>query len=369
MFWRIFEGYPIILGRWLTDRILFPHKPNAVKIVVIIATSGRPDLLTRTLNSLGECQLPAGYKETIVVENGTRAGAEKVVQSARTELNARYMHVATGNKSAAMNAALKTVADCLVFFTDDDVRLAPLTLCAYADAAQRSGAGHFFGGPTNVEYDVPPPEWLREYLPTSAIGWERNEDEHCVDDQPGKSMKYLGFNWAAFAEDLRASGGFNPDYGPGSPTGSTGQETEMQRRLLDMGLIATYVPEARVWHYVPANRCTPAWTIERNYRNGVQDGLFERRVNSKFGSLPPWWITKRYLKGIVRAWMWSMSSRPEQRFKAKYRRSYDRGLMHGIRWRNPVATISTEARTFAGSKSRSVIPERPCAETPDPNSE
>jgi hypothetical protein len=144
----------------------------------------------------------------------------------------------------------------------------------------------------------------------------------------------------------------------------------MQRRLLKMGLIATYVPEARVWHYVPIDRCTPAWTIERSYRNGVQDGLFVRRVNSKSWCLPPWWITKRYLKGILRAWMWSMSSRPERRFKAKYRRSYDRGLMHGVLWRNPpVALISTEARTFAGSKSGSVFSEPACAETSDPKSE
>lgn len=305
-----------------------------MKIVVTIATSGRPDLLERTLTSLGQCQLPADYKETVVVENGTRAGAEKIVQSARAQLNARYLHVAPGNKSAALNAALETVGDCLVFFTDDDVQLAPLTLHAYAEAAQRCGARHFFGGPTNVEYDVPPPEWLREFLPFSVIGWERSGDAHDANDQPGKSAKYLGFNWAAFAGDLRAAGGFNPDFGPGSPTGSTGQETEMQRRLLSMGLIAMYVPQARVWHYVPKDRCTPAWALERIYRNGIQDGLFARRGNSKSWTLPPWWITSRYLKGILKACIWSLSSRPERRFKAKYRRRYDSGLMQGFRSRN-----------------------------------
>ncbi|MGA2443477.1 MAG: glycosyltransferase [Tepidisphaeraceae bacterium] len=300
-------------------------------MVVNIATSGRPDLLGHTLNSLGECQLPAGYKETVVIENGTRAGLEEVVRSARAQLNARYMHVAQGNKSAALNAALETVGDCLVFFTDDDVRLAPLTLRAYAEAAQRCGARHFFGGPASAEYDVPPPQWLREFLPFSAIGWERSPDAHDANDQPGKSAKFLGFNWAAFAGDLRAAGGFNPDFGPGSPTGSTGQETEMQRRLLSRGLIAVYVPQARVWHYVPKDRCTPAWALERIYRNGIQDGLFARPGNSKFSILPPWWITSRYLKGILKAWMWSLSSRPERRFKAKYRRRYDCGLVHGIR--------------------------------------
>jgi GT2 family glycosyltransferase len=303
-------------------------------IVINIATSGRSDLLKRTLISLAECQLPAGYAETVVVENGTPAGAEEIVQSAPSELKARYMHVATRNKSAATNAALETVGNSLVFFTDDDVKVAPTIVSAYADAARRNSTRHFFGGPTNAEYDVPPPDWLRKYLPISAIGWERTEADRGANDQPGKSMKFLGFNWAAFAADIRAAGGFNPDFGPGSSTGSTGQETEMQLRLLDRGFTPTYVPEARVWHYIPESRCTPAWTIDRVYRNGVQDGLLKRNENSKSRTLPPLGITKRYLKGILRSWIWSLSGRPEKRFMAKYRRSYDRGLIHGFRSRN-----------------------------------
>ena len=334
-----------LIGVWIVfdpqphDSILVSNRLSAVNIVVTIATSGRPDLLNRTLKSLGECQLPAEYGETVIIENGTRAGADEVVRSARAELKARYMHIDIGNKSAALNAALETVGDCLMFFTDDDVRLAPSTLAAYVQTEQQRGPGHFYGGPMNVDYDVPPPEWLREYLPNSATGWELSEE-----DQRKESMEFLGCNWAAYARDLRAAGGFNVNHGPGSPTGSTGQETEMQRRLLRMGLGAVYVPGSRVWHYVPENRCTPAWVIERNYRNGVQDGALARGGPPTSWSLPPWWITSRYLKGIVRGWMWSLSSKPELRFKAKNRRSYDRGLMWGIRSKNGTAKTPPNQR-------------------------
>ena len=58
------------------------------------------------------------------------------------------MYVPRGNKSAALNAVLETIGNSLVFFTDDDVRLAPTTLCAYAEAARNTGPGHFYGGPT-----------------------------------------------------------------------------------------------------------------------------------------------------------------------------------------------------------------------------
>jgi GT2 family glycosyltransferase len=297
---------------------------STVDLVVNIATSGRSDLLERTLKSLGDCELPAGYVETVVIENGSRGGAEKVVRSAPDWLNARYMHFTRGNKSAALNAALETIADGLIFYTDDDVRLAPETLCAYSDFASRHGAGCFYGGPMNVDYDAPPPDWLRGYLPPSATGWELNQDQ-----QGARAATFLGCNWAAFAEDLRAAGGFNVNFGPGSPTGSTGQETEMQDRLIRHGLSGVYVPAARVWHYVPQNRCTPQWALERNFKNGLQDAARLERAGGAWG-LPPWWVTRQYLRGMLGEFRGLLSTDPERRFRAKSRHSYDRGLMLGI---------------------------------------
>jgi GT2 family glycosyltransferase len=299
-----------------------------MSFVVAIATSGRSTLLGRTLESLADCALPHGYGETVIVENGPRDGAETIVRSAPRRLNARYLHVPRPNKSAALNAVLETIDDGLVFFTDDDVRFAPATLCAYASTANRTGPGHFFGGPTGVDYETPPPNWLREFLPISATGWEPKPHEQSGNEPIGATMKYLGFNWAAFSRDLCDAGGFNPNHGPGSPTGGTGQESEMHRRLMAGGSKAIYVPDARVWHFVPRSRCSPEWTVERTFRNGVQDGLFAR-VNNKPGILPPRWIVGKYLRGIIRAMVWSISSRPEVRFKAKIRRSYDRGLLRG----------------------------------------
>jgi GT2 family glycosyltransferase len=296
-----------------------------VDLIVNIATAGRPDLLMRTLQSLAQCRLPSNYKQTIVIENGPQTGAEEVVRSAPAVLNARYQYCRQRNKSAALNVALGGLGDGLVFFTDDDVRFDAGVLVAYADAAETKGAGHFFGGPTDVDYEIPPPPWLEQYLPKSARGWAwSGPDDHV------SAPEFLGFNWAAFAADLRAAGGFNPDRGPGSLSGSTGQESEMQRRLLKHGLLGAYVPAAHVWHFVPTDCCSSKWAIARNYRHGVEEGTRIATRKGPFG-LPSWWMTRRYLKGIARILIWSFSPNPEQRFKAKYHRNYDRGLIHGMR--------------------------------------
>lgn len=302
------------------------RKLSATDFAVTIATSGRSELLRRTLDSLARCERPAGYRQTVVVENGPRCGAEAVVRSSQSWLNAGYIHFPWGNKSAALNAALQRLDNCLVFFTDDDVRLAPGTLCAIADEARGKSSQRFYGGAMSVDYQAAPPPWLLQYLPCSAKGWELD-----ANDRVGVNAAFFGCNWAAFTHDLRNAGGFNPNLGPGSPSGSTGQETEMQSRLVKNGVMPVYVPEARVWHYVPEDRCSPQWTIDRNFKHGLEDGARAAEENPGPFGLPPAWISRRYLKGILRSFIWSLSPKPEHQFKAKNRRSYDRGLLRGCR--------------------------------------
>ncbi|MFQ5804383.1 MAG: glycosyltransferase family A protein, partial [Candidatus Methylomirabilales bacterium] len=203
----------------------------ACGLTTVIASSGRPELLRRTLESLAACRKPAIYRATIIVENGGKAGAEDVVRGSDACLNARYLYERRANKCHALNVALEHVAGGLIFFTDDDVRIHPDTLCAYADAAASADGGQFFGGPIGVDYDVEPPEWLRPYLPPSARGLQL---ENAL--QPIETPVFLGFNWAAFVNDLREAGGFDASLGPGATTGSSvGDETEMQARLLTNG--------------------------------------------------------------------------------------------------------------------------------------
>lgn len=238
-------------------------------LTVLIPTHGRPTLLRRTLESLSACALPAGYREAVVVENGSRDGAEAVVKelaAAHPALRLRYLHVEWGNKSHALNEALETVGGGLVVFFDDDVRLDPGVLAAYAEAAEGYDGGAFFGGTVRIDYEEEPPEWLIPYMPYSARGFELEST-----DRPGWG-EYLGLNWAAFAEDVRKAGGFDPAFGPGSPTGATGQETRMQSQLLDRSVKPVDVPSAVVWHYVSRDRCSAKWIVSRRFRSGLEHG-------------------------------------------------------------------------------------------------
>jgi GT2 family glycosyltransferase len=236
-------------------------------LYVLLATHERPDLLRRTLESLAECEQPDTYEATIVVENGSKGGTREVVHAFGDMLNAQYLYTPHDNKSHALNYALQEIPNGLIYFTDDDVRFRPSVLVSYVKAAKQEGRGAFFGGPTSVDYEESPPEWLVSSLPASARGWGEDGFEE-------ESFQwFLGFNWAAFRSDVVSQGGFDPRFGPGSPTGATGQETEMQRRLADSGLRKVFVSDAKVTHYVPKSRCNARWLLRRSYRQGCAGGI------------------------------------------------------------------------------------------------
>lgn len=266
---------------------------------IMLATAGRPKLLGRTLASLEACTKPGIYREAVIVENGPPSGAEALVQAfASTSLRARYLHVPRANKSHALNEAMQTIEDGLIFFTDDDVRYVPHLLTAYAEAAAGAVDGAFYGGPTHVDYEVPPPEWLKRSLPASATGFRLN---------PGTVLRSVpptmpGFNWAAFKHDLVAAGGFDEQYGPGSPENRTGQESTMQKRLIKRGVYGHYVPDAAVWHYVPEKRCTPEWAKKRAYRDGKKQGaLYHGADRHLFGyPMPALLRSVQSLLGVVK---------------------------------------------------------------------
>jgi Glycosyltransferase like family 2 len=248
-----------------------------------------------------------------------------VVRDFGSSLHARYMHVPQPNKSNALNAALRELDDCLVFFADDDVRFAPNVLREYARKAEELGPGHFFGGPTGVDYEQEPPAWLKKFLPPSASGWQL-EDQSVSETE----VWFLGCNWAAFRSSLRSVGDFDIRRGPGGKTGNVGDETEMQVRLRKSGVRSCYLPTAMVWHYVPPANCSPAWALKRAFQNGIPYGLdsppdFPGRLR-----YTGWKIRKWASKGarVLRA---IPTRNVETLFAAVYEFIFFAGYMYGAR--------------------------------------
>ena len=135
-------------------------------------------------------------------------------------------------------------------------------------------------------------------LAGSLAGWKRVQDVFDADEfmsygdtvRELKEPLALGFNWAAFADDIKRAGSFNPDIGPGRLI-SVGDETDLQKVMLDQGVKGVYLPAGLVWHHVPEDRCSTAWTLERNRRMGLL-------VGRKLADAP---APKRFSKAAIEA--------------------------------------------------------------------
>lgn len=264
-------------------------------LAVMVPTNRPWDPGSDTARQIQAAARAAGEEvRVIIIENGIpglRPGREQVPGTGEV------LRVEQGNKSAALNAGLAALdGEILVVFFDDDILLPPGIVAAYAQAARRWGPGHYFGGPTVARFEAPPTRAVARLLPDSARGLSYGDAP-----RRGKDF-FLGFNWAAFSSDLALIGGFDPRFGPGSAIGATGQEATAQRRLRARGVRSVYVPECRVTHLVPPERCSEAFVLGRAAKNGTGLGLTAREDVAAAITLVPARAARHVLGLLASAW-------------------------------------------------------------------
>lgn len=294
---------------------------------LLIATANRAKLLSRTLQSLADCHKPAGFAGVMVIENGAACGSESICQQQYGDLNVLYRWSSVPNKSHALNVAIEHIPDnSLIIFGDDDIRYSPQTLIAYKQASQLEPQGAFFGGPFGCDYEVKPPSWMLPYLPLSAVGWQ--PDPVTFDTT---NDRFIGFNWAAFCHDIKRLGGFDPNFGPGSPTGATGQETNMQRRMYAAGMKSQLVADAVVYHFVPGDRCSIDWTVNRARRNGISRGIARRERAVTDIAISHWDNSVRLITSTATKWLTSPLPHSWLHFQSRYSQQKALGYFTGFR--------------------------------------
>ena len=270
-------------------------------IYVVLAVAGKSTKLEETLASLSRCLQPVEYVATVVVENGSKYGAEQIVRKYSDSLNTYYLYHPKGNKSNALNFAMEHIKeeDALLLMTDDDAEFDPNVISHYAEYARKYPEKAYFGGKMLAKYEHTPPDWLLPILPTSSSNWPTNDIN--VEDQ----HRFLGINWGAYLSDLQKSGGFDVRFGPGTVPRRVGQEHNMQDRLFAAGVRPIFIPEAVVWHYVPRERSSVKFALERNYQFGIRQGILMKNNQQGFVALmlttSKYWVksTGRILLAII----------------------------------------------------------------------
>jgi hypothetical protein len=143
---------------------------------------------------------------------------------------------------------------------------------------------------------------------------------------------FLGANWAAYSEDLRRQGGFDVNFGPGSASGARGQESNMQARLQRAGVGPEYLPAAMVWHHVPKERCSAAWSLRRALQESVYEGSsFVETEQTPLLLGYPRWRVRRLIEHVLGVALTSISGTKASRYQARLTLQRTLGFLRG--WR------------------------------------
>jgi len=177
-------------------------------------------------------------------------------------------------RNRALEWAAEAGADVLAFVDDDAIAepgwyeaLARQWAAAPADVA-------CIGGPIRPRFGVEPPRWYSDAIRHVLTLVDRGDAVRDLD--PDLEAVY-GANISFAVEPLRAAGGFDPALGHSGRRIFFGEEDEAQRELVRRGHRIRYVPDARVWHVIPAQRLTRRSFLRRRFQFGVSLGSRARR--------------------------------------------------------------------------------------------
>ena len=268
-----------------------------MKLDVLIATCERPHLLHRTLESVIAAPIPIGLDvHVLVVDNDGDAATRRVVERLAPRFDGRlgYAHERRRGKSYALNSGIEATAGDLIGFLDDDEEIDPgwfaEVLHAFGDERV-----DFISGACLPRWGAVPPGWMPASF-RGVIGHVDDGDRVMVfgKDAPGILM---GGNAVVRRRVVRLAGEFLPALGPRPDRRlMSGEDEDFYGRLLSAGAHGLYVPNLKIYHYVPPERLTKHYYRRWCFWNGVSRSVIElQRPSSaiRVGKVP------RYLYGTA----------------------------------------------------------------------
>jgi glycosyltransferase involved in cell wall biosynthesis len=230
-------------------------------VSIIICTYNRAADLARTLESLREVVLPtAGDAELIVVDNGSTDDTPPVARAFnRTGLTVRYVHEGRRGKGHAYNAGIAAARGHVLLFSDDDMRF-PHNWIEGMCAPILAGEADAVAGGIRIAKHLERP-WMQE-MHRLFIGGETTSLNEQKFELQGGSM-------AVARSVLEKVPGFDPELGPGAPTGLwSGEETLFSWQVLQAGYRIKLRQDVCVEHHFDPDRLRRAAFVARAVYSG-----------------------------------------------------------------------------------------------------
>lgn len=245
-------------------------------ITVLIATYNRAPLLMRTLDSLARLRSTRTW-EVLVVDNNSTDETPRVVakRAGNYPVVLRYVFERQQGKSVALNTGIARSTGRVIAFTDDDVDVTPEWLEASVQPLFARTDIDYTGGPVRPMWEAPKPAWLDERGNLGGtIAVKDHGDTAFVFEERRRTP--LGVNMTVRRSLIERIGGFRPDLGRRGSSLLGQEQAEFFCRSRQIGARGLYVPQAVLYHFVPAARLTRSYYRRWWYWKGISHSRLHR---------------------------------------------------------------------------------------------
>lgn len=268
-----------------------------MKLTLAICTHNHLPALKETLAGLHDLYSPHGRWELLIVDNASSDGTGPWLAQGgwqRKDIDCRVVYESQLGVAHARNRALNDAEGEYVVFLDDDETPEPDWLVRVEqviDARQPAA----IGGRIRAQLPETRPKWLRDEL----LGFLGELDYGPVGRVLDESSTPIFTGNAAFhRQTVLGAGGFDCDLGRRGNIQSGGEDTELYRRLIKLGKVVYWAPQAIIYHRIEPWKLRRTYFLQLHYRQGKMEGARTRGGQPRF---PPKYLIPQLLRAYGRA--------------------------------------------------------------------
>lgn len=248
---------------------------TAPVLSAVVCTRNRAGFLGKCLASLLKQAASKEYFEILVVDNGSEDETAAVVEKYNQRSEVRYVFEPVVGLSRARNTGWRKAQGSYVGYIDDDAVTADTWVASALWVIEHvNPRPKWFGGPIELDWEVPNPGWIDEELMV-PLGYINLGSGHRNLDGSERLGGGNSIYERAFLEQIN---GFDERLGRRGNNLLSGEETQLQRKIERLGENLYYHPGITIYHWVGRERVQPRWFYRRFYWGGITDYFMGRSL-------------------------------------------------------------------------------------------
>lgn len=246
---------------------------QSMYLSVIICTYNRGKYIPLVLNSLSKQTLSADDYEVLVVNNNSPDDTAEIISSYQKEnprMPLRSFLETNPGISHARNRGVNEAKGTIIVFLDDDETTDPSFLQNVKDFFLHYPDAGISAGPVVPVFETKPPGWLSNYITRAITG--AYDKGNAIKKLPPRD--YPGTGHACFRKDLFAKyGAFNTELGRKGTSLLGAEDKDFFLRLMAGKESCYYVPGAKIYHHIPAEKLTDTFFKNITFAMGKSEKI------------------------------------------------------------------------------------------------